>query len=377
MKVNGIIVAGGSGTRLGGGMNKALRPLAGRELFLYAVEALRPFCDRLIMAVKSEEQASFGLALKKAGLQVDAFSLAGAERQNSVENALLEIDPDCDIVLIHDAARPFASPSLVRAVILTAMEKKAAVPCVAVQDTLKRLDDQGLSTLSREGLYQAQTPQGFRREILLKAYAQKGLSCTDDASLAEAIGVKAALVAGEKGNYKLTTAEDWTMAEQGILASQRMGLGFDAHRLVEGRKLVLCGVEIPYEKGLLGHSDADVALHALMDALLGACALGDIGQHFPDSQAQYKGISSMTLLEETCAILQKSGFKPSSCDLTITAQRPKLAPYRDQMRMKLAQTLGLPLDRVSVKATTSEGMGYEGRGEGISCQALAVVVGIK
>jgi 2-C-methyl-D-erythritol 2,4-cyclodiphosphate synthase len=290
-----------------------------------------------------------------------------------VESALKVLPQDIDLVLVHDAARPFPGPRLIQDVIEAAARHGAAVPALPVNDTLRKAEAGRTVTVARDGLYRVQTPQGFTREILLTAYAANTEALTDDAGLVEQMGQSVQLIPGDARNIKITQGEDWEMALQLLGGSMRIGTGFDTHRLVEGRDLVLGGVNIPHSTGLLGHSDADVVLHALMDALLGACALGDIGQHFPDSKAEYKDISSMKLLEETAKILQRKGFLPWQSDLTIIAQKPKLAPFMNQMRQNIASVLHLPIDRISVKATTTEGLGYEGREEGISAQAAVLV----
>jgi 2-C-methyl-D-erythritol 4-phosphate cytidylyltransferase/2-C-methyl-D-erythritol 2,4-cyclodiphosphate synthase len=263
---------------------------------------------------------------------------------------------------------------MAREVLRMARETGAAVPALPVTDTLKKGRD-GLvaGTQPREGLYAVQTPQGFSREVLERAYKECVDALTDDAGLVERLGLPVAIVPGSRRNIKITLPEDFAMAEQMMTSAPRVGLGYDAHRLVEGRQLILGGVAIPHEKGLLGHSDADVVLHALTDALLGACALGDIGQHFPDSDPAYQGISSLLLLEKTVALLKEKGFRPMQCDLTIQAQRPKLAPHLPRMRANIAAALGIPLDKVGLKATTTEGLGFVGWEEGIAVQAVAVV----
>ena len=373
MSVCGILVAAGSGKRLGADRNKALLPLLHEPLFCHALRRFRPHCDTIILVVKEEERADFTQALARANLEVDLIAPGGKERRHSVQNALSLLPMDADLVLVHDAARPFPSDSLIKGVIRAARETGAAVPALPMSDTLRRQEGDNTMTIPREGLFLVQTPQGFRREVLLSAYALHPDSLTDDAGLVELAGNPVALTPGEARNFKITREEDFRMAEGLLSGSLRMGTGFDAHRLVKGRALVLGGVNIPHELGLLGHSDADAALHALTDALLGACALGDIGRHFPDSERAYKGVSSLLLLEKTLEILAENGFIPRQADLTIVAQRPKLAPYIEEMRGNIARALRLPKDRVSVKATTTEGLGFEGREEGISAQAAALI----
>lgn len=377
MRACGIVVAAGAGTRLGAGRNKALLPLWGQPLFLYALRALRPFCEHLILVIREQDRAEVRLALAERPGLADALIPGGKERRHSVENALKAMPADCGLVLIHDAARPLTSAKLVEAVRQAAALHGAAIPALPVDDTLRRKEGERSRTVPREGLCRVQTPQGFLRSVIEQAYAAIPEALTDDAGLVEQMGLPVALVPGEARNFKITRQEDWDMAQQLLLGSLRTGTGFDTHRLAPGRDLVLGGVVIPHPLGLAGHSDADAALHALMDALLGACALGDIGQHFPDSQVEFKGISSLRLLEQTARILRQKGFEPWQTDVTIIAQAPRLAPFIGQMRQNIARALGIEVDRVSVKATTTEGLGPEGRQEGISAQASALVMALR
>lgn len=374
MKVAGIIVAAGAGTRLGAARNKVLLPLMGQPVFIHAARAMRALCDQLILVTRADEAAEFDSLLVAQHLHVDAMVQGGAERRHSVENALAALQEDIGIVLVHDGARPLASPALMKRVIQEAAGSGAAVPAIPVRDTLRKQADGLTQTVPREGLYQVQTPQGFKADLLRRAYRESAEALTDDAGLVERLGHHVTLVAGDARNVKITHPEDLVMAQQLLSASMRVGMGYDTHRLVEGRDLVLGGVVIPHTKGLLGHSDADAALHALMDALLGACALGDIGQHFPDTAAQYQGADSLDLLDETRNIMARHGFLPHQCDLTILAQKPKLAPHIPGMRANIAQALQIPVYQVSVKATTNEGLDAVGREEGISAHAIALVL---
>ncbi|MDD4080373.1 MAG: 2-C-methyl-D-erythritol 4-phosphate cytidylyltransferase [Eubacteriales bacterium] len=375
MSVWGILVAAGSGRRLGADRNKALLALGGEALFCHALRALNRICDGVVLAIRPEDEAEATEALLYSGLQADRLAYGGETRRHSVENALAQLPQDADIVLVHDAARPFADEAMMREVIRKASVVGAAVPALPVTDTLKRgAEDFITGTQPREGLYAVQTPQGFRRDVLERAYREIPDALTDDAGLVERLGFQVALVPGSRRNIKITLPEDFAMAEQMLSSSLRVGTGYDAHRLVPGRPLILGGVEIPHDKGLLGHSDADAALHALIDALLGACALGDIGSLFPDSDPAYKGISSVLLLERTVALMREKGLFPIQCDLTIMAQNPKMAPHIPEMRDNIARALGIPAERVNVKATSTEGMGFVGREEGIAVQAVAMVM---
>lgn len=372
----GILVAAGSGSRLGAEKNKVLLPLGGEALFCHGLRLLRQVCAGVVLVIRPEDEGFITQALSAAGLQADKIVYGGESRRHSVEHALAALPDEADVLLVHDAARPFAALDMAQEVLRQARAMGAAVPALPVTDTLK-IGQEGLitGTQPREGLYAVQTPQGFRRELLERAYAACADALTDDAGLVERLGLPVALVPGSRRNMKITLPEDFAMAEQMMMNIPRVGLGYDVHRLVPGRPLILGGVTIPHEMGLLGHSDADAALHALTDALLGACAMGDIGQHFPDSDPQYKGISSLLLLEKAVALLRERGFRPLQCDLTIQAQRPKLAPYIPQMRENIARALGISMDKVGLKATTTETLGFVGREEGIAVQAVAVVGG--
>lgn len=378
MRVFGIVLAAGSGQRLGRGQNKALIALNGQALFLYALKAIRPKVDSLVLVCRADEQEQFKVLAEQAGLQVDLYVHGGQERRHSVEHALEALprqQEGDDLVLVHDAARPFVSQELIDKIIEAAKTSGAAIPAIPVQDALRRQDEQGISQgVDRRALYQVQTPQGFSRKLLELAYQNSRAASVDDASLVEALGRPISLVQGDIRNFKITREEDVQMANQLLGRDIRMGQGHDIHRLVSGRPLILCGVNIPHSKGLLGHSDADAALHALMDALLGAAGLGDIGRHFPDTSDEYKGISSLSLLKRTREILKDAGFSPLQCDLCILAQRPRLAPYMEQMRQNIASALGMHKDLVNVKAGTTEGLGPEGREEGISALAIAQVL---
>lgn len=374
MKTCAILLCGGSGTRMGIKENKTLLPIGGVPGIVRCAKAFDGETDGFLLVVRAGEESAFRAALAACGLQPLAIVPGGEDRQSSALRGLQALPKDAEIALIHDGARPFVTREVIRRVIASVIACGSGAAAVPARDTVKKADRQGrvLETPDRASLWQMQTPQGFFVKDLLLAHARAGENrYTDDAALMEAAGFPVQLVMGDYRNVKMTSPEDITMA-QGMLLP-RVGTGWDAHRLAEGRELWLGGVRIPYEKGLLGHSDADVALHALIDALLGAAALGDIGQLFPDSDMKYKGISSLILLQETQKALSARGFAIGNADVTIVCQSPKLAPYIPQMREKIASALGVPAERVSIKATTSEGMGFEGRGEGISAQAAALL----
>ena len=379
MSVCVILVCGGSGTRMGAEGNKTLLPVGGVPSCVRAARTLLTVADSLVAVVRAGEEKLFRDVFVKYGLQNAIIVTGGSSRQESVRNGLNAVPDDCTEVLVHDGARPLVDEETVRRVLESVREYGTGIAAIPVTDTVKRADaEQNVqTTLDRSNLWRMQTPQGFRRELLVRAHREAKDDLTDDAGLVEALGEPVRLVRSSVRNIKLTTQEDWAMAELLAGPSIRVGTGFDAHRLVEGRDLVLCGVRVPYELGLDGHSDADVALHALCDALLGAAALGDIGKHFPDTDGRYLGISSLILTERTREILEDAGYTPINVDVTIVAQKPKLAPYIEQMRNNVAKALRLPPEMVSVKATTTEKMGYEGRGEGISAQACATVTGFR
>lgn len=316
-----------------------------------------------------------------SGLDGLSFAAGGAERQDSVRaglEALAAQDPPPRLVLIHDAARPFVDPALTGRV-LAALERHAgAIPAQPVVDTLKRGHD-GIAgeTVPRDDLFRAQTPQGFRFADILDAHRRlSGARMTDDAALATAVGLDVALVPGAEENFKVTTAEDLDRAERALLGRLpdiRTGSGFDVHALGPGDGVWLGGVKIAHDRALIGHSDADVALHALTDALLGAIGAGDIGQHFPPSDPQWRGASSDRFLAHAGSLVAARGGMIAHLDLTLICEKPKVGPHREAMRQKIAAILGIAPDRVSVKATTTEKLGFTGRGEGIAAQGLATV----
>lgn len=368
--VTAILVAAGASRRMG--FDKLTYCLPdGRTVLEKSVAAFASHPEVadlvLVAGANSEACRAAAAACPKPAVVVPG----GATRAESVCAGLKAARGD--YVAIHDAARPFVSARVISSALAAARQYGAAAPAVPVKDTIKIAGADGTvhATPDRSTLFAVQTPQCFRRKLYEKVLTEVSLEgVTDDCSLFERAGYAVHLCPGEYGNRKITTRED-LREEQNM----RIGHGYDVHRLVEGRKLILGGVEIPFEKGLLGHSDADVLLHAVMDALLGAAALGDIGQHFPDTDPAYSGADSLCLLARVGELLQKSGWKPTNIDATVLCQRPKLMPYLPAMREKIAQTLAMPVDAVSVKATTEEHLGFTGAGEGIAAHAVALLTG--
>lgn len=379
MSVGVILAAAGSSRRMGGGKNKVLLSLQGQPVLAHSLTTFAqcPFVEQIVIVARAEDMEEVKQVAKACGVKAQVVQ-GGRERQESVYLGLRELGPEIKWVLIHDAARPFITRELVEQVFSACRQHGAASLAVPVTDTIKEVVEGVVQkTLDRDMLWAVQTPQAFARQLIVAAHEQalaEGFSATDDCALVEHCGHRVVVVPGDYSNIKITTAADLERG-RAVVDMPLVGYGFDVHRLVPGRKLILAGVEIPYELGLLGHSDADVAAHALSDALLGGAALGDIGDFFPDSDPQYAGADSMALLKEVVQAVAKHGLKPGNADVTIVAQKPKLSPWKAQMRSNLAAVLGLPETRVGVKFTTTEGLGFLGRGEGIA--ALAAVTLIK
>lgn len=362
-----VIVAAGASTRMG--FDKLACRLGGKTVLRRSVQAFdaHPLITELVVVTGPDD------ALARAALQGCAKPAAlvrgGATRAQSVKNGVLAATGQ--LVAIHDAARPFVSEAVITAALQKAAQTGAAAPAVPVKDTVKVADGQGLvqATPARSTLYAVQTPQCFDRALYLRAaQAAAGADVTDDCQLIERLGLPVALTQGSYENYKITTPEDLRGGN-----AMRIGHGYDVHKLVEGRPLILGGVQVPYEKGLLGHSDADVLAHAVMDALLGAAALGDIGQHFPDSDPAYRGADSLQLMQRVAGLLAQRGYAVENIDATLLCQAPKLAPHIPAMRQNIAAALGLPVQQVSVKATTEERLGFTGQGLGIAAHAVALL----
>jgi len=366
--VTAVIVAAGASRRMG--FDKlSFRLPDGRTVLETSCAALaaHPAVTQLVLVCGGNRAACEAIAAHCP--KPCTVVQGGATRADSVRSGLAAAEGE--LVAIHDAARPFVSEAVITAVLTAAAADGAAVP---VKDTIKIADGAGrvAATPDRASLYAVQTPQCFRRSLYLQALSavtgEKASLVTDDCSLFELAGLPVTLTEGDYANYKITTKEDLQKEK-----TMRIGHGYDVHRLVEDRKLILGGVEIPFEKGLLGHSDADVLLHAVMDAVLGAAALGDIGQHFPDNDPAYKGADSLQLTREVAKIIAAHGYRVGNIDATILCQRPKLAPHIPAMREKIADAFGLPVDAVSVKATTEEHLGFTGEGLGIAAHAVALI----
>ena len=375
-----IIVAAGRGARLGAEIPKQYLPLAGQAVLRHAAAAIaqHPDVGPVRAVIRPQDQHLYEEAVQ--GLDLLDPVAGGATRQESVRLGLESLTAqEPDNVLIHDAARPFPDEALLGRVLDALADAPGAVAALPVADTLKRAEGGRISaTLERSGLWRAQTPQGFRFRAILDAH--RGVAgqddFSDDAAVAERAGLSVALVEGDEDNLKITTAGDLARAERILRARQgetRVGTGYDVHRLGPGSGLTLCGVHVPFEKALHGHSDADVALHALTDALLGAVAAGDIGEHFPPGDPQWAGAASETFVRAAMAEIAKRGGSLVHADVTIICEAPKIGPHRAAMTRKLAQMLELEANCVSVKATTTEGLGLTGRGEGIAAQAIATV----
>jgi 2-C-methyl-D-erythritol 4-phosphate cytidylyltransferase/2-C-methyl-D-erythritol 2,4-cyclodiphosphate synthase len=378
MRTVALLVAAGRGTRFGAEMPKQVLPLLGKPVLRHAAEALLREGGVDAIQPVSAPGGEAALAALLDGLPILPPVAGGDTRQESVRRGLeaLAGDPP-DIVLVHDAARPVVPPGTVPALLAALAELPGAIPALPVSDTLKRgAEGRIAETVPRAGLYRAQTPQGFRYPALLAAHRAAAAEATDDAQLLEAAGLPVALVAGHDSNVKITWPEDLARVEAAMLARMlpRMGTGFDVHRLVEGRPMVLCGITVPGPFGLDGHSDADVGIHALCDAIYGALAEGDIGRWFPPSEAQWKDADSARFLRHAAGRIAARGGVLANADVTLICERPKITPHATAMRERLAALMGVGIDRVSVKATTTERLGFPGRGEGIAAQAAATVL---
>jgi len=388
-----VVVAAGSGSRAAreGEVPKQYRALAGRTVLARTLDVFLAHAAvaRVMVAINPAHRDLFDAAT--AGIddsRLAAPVAGGASRQSSVLAGLRALAADApDLVLVHDAARPFVTGDILDRCIARLAEAEGALVAIPVVDTMKRADPASgriEATVSRDGLWAAQTPQGFRYPPFLAAHERasaEGIDgLTDDAAVAEWAGLEVRVVMGDPSNLKITTNDDLARAEARMtidrfatLADVRVGSGYDVHAFTEGDGVTLCGVTIPFGRRLLGHSDADVAMHALTDAILGAIGDGDIGAHFPPSQAQWKGCDSAVFLRDAAARVERRGGMIAHVDVTVVAEAPKVGPHRDAMRARLAEILGIAVDRVAVKATTNEKLGFVGRQEGIAALATATV----
>lgn len=385
-KAIALIVAAGESRRMGGEIPKQYQMLGQKSLLRRSVEAFlqHPGISGVKVVINPTHQGFYDVQLQDVPVLPPA--MGGTTRQESVRNGLLSLgDINPDYVLVHDAARPNVSPEVIGRVLDALENSPAVIPALPVIDTLKHVEEGAVvGTIERKKLFRAQTPQGFHFRALLEAHKQaESGEYTDDASVAENAGIAVSTVTGSEHNYKITTGEDMQDAI-GLLELQyetRTGMGFDAHRLVahdaetpaSKRVVMICGLAVPSDFELSGHSDADVALHALVDAILGAISEGDIGQHFPPSDPRWRGANSARFVMHACQLLQQKGGKLVHADITVVCESPKLSPHREAMQRSVAAMLGVEQSRVSIKATTTEKMGFTGRGEGIAAYAVVTV----
>lgn len=384
MSIWGIILAAGKGERAGLGLNKVYYEINDRSVLSRCLDAFArsEMFDGLILVISKSDEERYQALIGREGRStlVKKVVFGGSTRRESVYNGLEALPDDAEIVAVHDAARPFVNREIISATVESARKYGSGVISTPVVDTIKQIDEKGIvHTPPRSSLRAVQTPQTFDVKKL-KAVHQRALEdnlpVTDDAMLFEHYygNVRLVTADGAEENQKLTTRADFDALREHHMPAFRVGQGYDAHRLIEGRKLILCGVDVPHTMGLDGHSDADVAVHALMDAILGAMGEGDIGRLFPDNDPQFKGISSMILLEHVMNRVHDRGFCIANADITIVAQKPKLMPYMQQMKQNVSAGMGIPGECVNVKATTTERMGFEGEQLGISAQAVVLLV---
>jgi 2-C-methyl-D-erythritol 4-phosphate cytidylyltransferase/2-C-methyl-D-erythritol 2,4-cyclodiphosphate synthase len=386
MQVAAIIAAGGRGVRFGADRPKQFLDIGGRSLLELSVAALAA-SDRIheiVVALPEDHVDAGGKTLKAAIGRPVTVVAGGSRRQDSVANAFAKTSKTSDIIVIHDAARPFVTRDVIDRAIDGAQRHGAVIAAMGVRDTVKQtaaVAEDGArlirATIPRDSVFLAQTPQAFRRDILARALSEgRDVDATDEAMLVERLGVPVHVVEGDAKNIKITTREDMEAAKAASLRPSlvRIGNGYDLHRLAAGRPLILAGVTIPFELGLDGHSDADIVCHAVTDAMLGAAGAGDIGRMFPDTDPKWKDANSIALLKTAAARLRERGYAVSNVDVTVIAQQPKLLPYLDAMRENLAAALGIDAGAVSVKGKTNEGVDSMGRGESMACHAVALIV---
>ena len=378
MKIGAIIVAAGRGTRAGGAIPKQYREIGGRPVLARTLDAFlaHPAIGPVIVVTGAEDEQRFEALAALLPRKVETVT-GGATRTDSVRAGLHALDKHApDAVMIHDAARPFLSAELIGRIAAALDEHSAVIPVLPGVDAMIQLGASGqmIAAVDRTQHAGAQTPQAFHYQPLMDAYAKLGATALpDDAAVALAAGLPVQTIPGESGNYKLTTPDDFARAEAMLNTDNSItvtGQGFDVHRLETADSMMLCGIEIRDGLGLVGHSDADVGLHALTDAILGAAGAGDIGQHFSPSDARWKGAASHQFVSHAANLLKQAGGRLLHADITLIGERPKVGPYRDAMRQRVAGLLGLDPKRVNIKATTTEGLGFTGRGEGLAAQAV-------
>ena len=380
--VSAVIAAAGSSRRMG--KDKMLIPLLGKSVIAHTISVFKEtgFFDDIIIVSAEKNISVFSAEMEKSGLLESVSIIRGGSTRG--ESSLSGINAaKSEFVMIHDGARPLVTKEIIENTLAACIKRGCAAAGVKPKDTVKTVKSGGIieSTVPRETAVLIQTPQAFLRDSIKAAYEKFGLNETDDCALMEKMGESIEVVEGSYENIKLTTKEDVLTAQsilksregKGADLSMRIGTGFDTHRLTEGRPLIIGGINIPYEKGLLGHSDADVLVHAVIDALFGATALGDIGRHFPDTDERYKGADSLVLLKEASRLVREAGYEIGNVDATIIVQKPKMAPFVESMRENLASAMGIDIALVSVKAKTNEQMGFTGRGEGIEARAVALI----
>ena len=384
-----VILAAGQGKRMNAGRNKQFLMIDQQPLIIHTLQAFErdDWCEEIVLVTNPKERSAMEELLASSGVsQPVRFVGGGLERQDSVLAGLRAIQNTKIPVFIHDGARPFVKEQSLHQLAEKAVSERAALLAVKVTDTIKQKHNDQLKTLDRDTLWAAQTPQAFSYDLILEAHQQarkSGYYGTDDASLVEQLGEPVAIVEGSYDNIKLTTPEDLHKAEAyvrnqregkvGDSSMFRIGQGFDVHQLTEGRPCIIGGIEIPFEKGLLGHSDADVLLHTIADACLGAIGEGDIGNHFPDTDPEFKDADSGKLLRHVWELVQERGYELGNIDCTIIAQAPKMAPHIEEIRTNVARLLDTESSRINVKATTTEKLGFTGRKEGIAAQAVVLL----
>jgi 2-C-methyl-D-erythritol 4-phosphate cytidylyltransferase/2-C-methyl-D-erythritol 2,4-cyclodiphosphate synthase len=394
MKIAAVIAAGGTGSRLGKDIPKQFLELAGKPILLHTLEGILSLPDvrQVVIAlpIKHIPPARKLLERQKWRMPINCIG-GGPSRQESVQRGVARVKSEIDLILVHDAVRPLCDLATMQRVVDAAWERGGAVPALPATETIQRVSSRGriLQSPPREELYSIQTPQGFHAAILRSALARaskSGFKGTDESSVVRWAGYPVCVVPGSPDNIKITKPSDLRIAEILLSGSQRpasvpvshhsvvrIGHGIDYHRLLEGRRLILGGLEVPFEKGLDGHSDADVLSHAICDAILGAAALGDLGRHFPDSDPAHHNRSSLEFLRDIRVQIDRAGWSIQNIDATLLAERPRLAPFIEAMRSNIAGALGITAGQISIKATTTEGMNAEGRGEGITAQAVALL----